>query len=78
MRDPERIGPLLNRLAAAWKLCPDLRLGQLIVNAAAGDPFYLEDETLITRIESLLRTSRRAKLETSLHDSEVSYMEPKP
>ena len=34
MRDPARINEVLEALRAAWQLDPDLRLGQLIVNAA--------------------------------------------
>ena len=55
MRDPKRIPELLNRLANAWKQNPDLRLGQLIVNALPpemeSDPFHIEDEKLIKEIE---------------------------
>jgi hypothetical protein len=32
MRDPIRIQRILNKLAAAWKASPDLRLGQLVDN----------------------------------------------
>ncbi len=32
MRDPDRIDPALQLLGEVWKQCPDLRLGQLIVN----------------------------------------------
>lgn len=53
MRDPKRIRQVLARLEWAWERRPDLRLGQIIVNAAglAQDPFYIEDEELIKRIE---------------------------
>lgn len=55
MRDPERIDPAIERLRAAWKSDPDIRLGQLIYNAARAnrrlDPlpelFYMEDEELL-------------------------------
>lgn len=30
---------------------PDLRLGQLIVNATGPDPFYTEDDELVAKIE---------------------------
>lgn len=54
-RDKKRLSPLLQRLEVAWNKAPDLRLGQLISNAAAklrrGDPFYIEDEELISEIE---------------------------
>lgn len=48
MRDPERIDKTLEELKKIWKKYPDLRLGQLILNAAK-DPalYYLEDKQLI-------------------------------
>lgn len=51
MRDPKRIRQVLARLEWAWERHPDLRLGPIIVNAAGLDPFYVEDEELIKRIE---------------------------
>lgn len=59
VRDPKRIYTICNRLAAAWSASPDLRLGQLIVNAvytsnSNGDPFYIEDEALINAIERFM------------------------
>ena len=51
MRDPNRIDPLLELLGRAWKADPDLRLGQLITNAASmggwtnrNDVFNVEDD----------------------------------
>lgn len=50
MRDPKRIPHMLQLLGAAWVVNPDLRLTQLISNAAncggwnQADPFYCEDE----------------------------------
>ena len=67
MRDPNRIYPICNRLAAAWSAAPDLRLGQLIVNAvyttiSNSDPFYIEDEALVNAVESFVNrvTSKEA------------------
>lgn len=58
MRNPNRIRPLLDALAAAWEKCPDLRLGQLIENATfegTNAPlFYIEDEALIKLIENYM------------------------
>lgn len=72
MRDPKRIPEVLNELKGIWSSFPDLRLGQLIINAAgmwdmsAMDAerklFYIEDEDFI----KLLRD----------HYSEVKYIEP--
>ncbi len=56
-RDPNRILPLLTRIAAVWAANPDERLGQLVANAARVlrhgdcDPFYIEDEELVREIE---------------------------
>lgn len=49
MRDPKRIKPILNQLAALWTSSPDLRLGQLILNAAK---LSNETEQLIDRVIS--------------------------
>lgn len=49
MRDPSRIDRILGRLRAYWSRNPDLRLGQILCNAAqhqAMDPFYMEDDAL--------------------------------
>ena len=47
-RDPARIDIVLAALRAYWTANPDLRLGQIVVNAASGgDPFSVEDEVLM-------------------------------
>ena len=48
MRDSNRIDRILNEIRIIWKKCPDLRLGQLILNAI-DDPalYYIEDEELV-------------------------------
>jgi len=55
MRDPKRIPEILKRLEVVWKKYPDLRLGQLLVNAVYDQTdsilFYIEDEKLIKKIE---------------------------
>jgi hypothetical protein len=54
VRDPERIGPILERLRRVWEMHPDLRLGQIITNARYDrDVYYAEDEALILDIETL-------------------------
>ena len=59
MRDPNRIRPLIQRLENCWIGMPDMRLGQLLFNAAfmmpgrkGGDIFYVEDEKLIEAVEA--------------------------
>lgn len=59
VRDPNRIDELLERLKTVWKKQPDLRLGQIIINAGRftlglDDVFYVEDEQLVKAIESEL------------------------
>lgn len=48
MRDPERIDNILNIIRLIWTDCPDLRLGQLIVNSVGlgVDLFDVEDDIL--------------------------------
>lgn len=52
MRDPARIDEVLELLRAVWTLQPDLRLGQLVYNAARirdpelNDVFSIEDSSL--------------------------------
>jgi hypothetical protein len=57
MRDPDRIDPLLAQLAELWRLSPDLRLGQLLSNAAylVGGPDLrvIEDDRLLTGLAKL-------------------------
>lgn len=54
MRDPDRIDKVLDELKDIWKEMPDLRLGQLILNAVQ-DPalYYIEDRALIKKIKDL-------------------------
>lgn len=51
-RDPKRIDPMLEKLSEAWKLYPDMRLGQLIVVCAkSNNLFGMEDDELLKGIE---------------------------
>ena len=64
MRDPKRIDDVLDALRAAWQLDPDLRLGQLIVNAVrpsapCPEVFNIEDQQLV---EGLLRYTQIKRL----------------
>ena len=58
MRDPARIPFILRDLGKLWAETPDLRLGQLIVNAVGRDPFYIEDEKLVKAIETFVSQYR--------------------
>jgi uncharacterized protein YihD (DUF1040 family) len=52
MHDPPRIEYVLNTIRNAWYANPDLRLGQLLVNATSDDDlYYIEDEDLAADVE---------------------------
>ena len=69
MRDIKRIKKILKRLEKIWEKSPDLRLGQLILNAFHSenynpmkgynspnkDFYYIEDEKFIDRLESFYK-----------------------
>ena len=53
-RDPARIDAMLKALRGYWTANPDLRLGQIVVNATVGglsDTFYAEDESILKWLE---------------------------
>jgi len=50
-KDPARIPKVLSAIERYWKLHPYLRLGQIIVNFTDSDPYYAEDESLLTELE---------------------------
>jgi uncharacterized protein YihD (DUF1040 family) len=61
MRDPDRMAPLLELVAQVWSADPDLRLGQLLVNAARlggwtndFDIFSAEDDVFEKGLRSIL------------------------
>lgn len=59
MRDPNRIKDILEAVEIYWKENPDLRLMQLLLNAAETskiDPYYLEDEALLTLLRRIYDT----------------------
>ncbi|MCR4562305.1 MAG: DUF1040 family protein [Bacilli bacterium] len=53
MRDPNRIEKVLDEIKNIWQKCPDLRLGQLLLNVAR-DPelYYLEDDAIIEKLKT--------------------------
>jgi uncharacterized protein YihD (DUF1040 family) len=62
MRDPKRIEKVLSRIQEVWERNPDIRLAQLVINAAKAASyddmsrsrlFYIEDEELLTGIDRL-------------------------
>ena len=69
MRNPTRIDEILSALRAAWEESPDLRLGQLIVNAVRPtDPcpevFHARDEDLLRRLMDYRAMVRAARQDT--------------
>lgn len=53
MRDEKRIPNILHELGRIWEAYPDLRLGQLLLNAVGHNEtalFYIEDEELISKL----------------------------
>lgn len=59
MRDPHRIEPMLAALRRIWEANPDLRLAQIISNAARGTPawpdvFSVEDQELMKGLLKML------------------------
>lgn len=69
MRNPARIDEILSALRAAWEESPDLRLGQLIVNAVrptnpCPEVFYAQDEDLLRRLTDYREMVRAARQDT--------------
>ena len=57
MRDPNRIIPVLDAVRVAWERNPDLRLGQLLVNAirprrACPEVFAAEDDRIVVGLNT--------------------------
>ena len=61
MRDPNRLDTFYKELCELHKkYVPDWRFGQLIVNMTEfiGDPFYLEEDEMIEKIQSYFDSLR--------------------
>ena len=62
-RDQKRIEPMLKKLEEAWKLYPDMRLGQLIaVCAGNNNIFGIEDDIMLERIQAYINNMKGAGL----------------
>ena len=76
MRDPNRIGYILDQIKEQWGKYPEFRLGQLIYCAVCPkDPCPeisgIEDEVLLNRIVKLVKThSESGSSSQRQHDSE--------
>jgi len=63
MRDPRRIEQILDVVREIWEREPDLRLGQIVVNAVRpSEPcpqiFYAEDDDLLKGLREYVRLVR--------------------
>jgi len=57
MRDPKRIDKVLRELRKLWKKYPELRLGQLLINATYPFNIYaVEDDTMLDYLKYTLKT----------------------
>ena len=60
-RDPERIDTVLDAIRVYWKQNPDLRLAQIVGNAAnsagypSGAAYFMEDPVLVANISDRTR-----------------------
>jgi hypothetical protein len=67
--DPKRIERMVDKLGVLWRLHPEWRLGQLIVNVTTGDgydPYTVQDNDLEDAIDRwmLHHAPQRAKTNT--------------
>ena len=65
-RDPCRIDRMVELLREAWKLSPDWRLTQLVINAietpdSSGSMYRIEDDRMEKHLESLIRKLKQRK-----------------
>ena len=59
-RDPKRIDLMLEKLSEAWKLYPDMRLGQLIATCAETNNISgVEDEEMLKNIENYIKSMKK-------------------
>jgi uncharacterized protein YihD (DUF1040 family) len=58
MRSPQRIPKTLKKLEKIWKRNPELRFMQLIANIFKDDPYYVEDDVLIARLEEYYKEKK--------------------
>ena len=57
MRNPNRLAGLYKRIEALHKMFPDQRLSQFLVNIFnefKEDPFYMEDEQFVSKVEEIV------------------------
>ena len=54
MRDPDRIDRILGKIGVLWKIMPDLRFGQLLINLSVIDDTLGDWNAEDDRCEALL------------------------
>lgn len=62
MRDKKRIDQFLKKIGEYWKLVPDWRFGQLMVNFLGQlprDPFFYEEDELTEELEKFFKIYKR-------------------
>ena len=62
MRDKNRIEPTLAEIAKYWKLVPDWRFCQLIVNVFGTsnvDPFFLEEKDILELFDNFFEVEKK-------------------
>ena len=58
MRDPKRIGEMVDVIRDIWDEYPDLRLCQLIGNCfPRGDSYYREDDELLEALKAIYKVT---------------------
>jgi hypothetical protein len=76
MRDPQRIPRILAKIEELWTRHPDMRLGQLVSNAARlggwnqNDVFYVEDDKTEKGLDALkeYKPTTPAQVESALKE----------
>jgi hypothetical protein len=81
MRDPARINRIVAKLVSAWKLSPDQRLGQLVMNAVAygtnhrvDDIFNVEDEVTERGLDLMLCDLKQPRSSTMTSEAIDDFM----
>ena len=60
-RTPEQIDAVLAAVREAWLAVPKWRLGQLISNATAADPFYFRDDAMVDEMRKIAAVHGKRK-----------------
>ena len=63
MRDYKRCSRILKLMSRSWRLDPDLRLCQLVVNMSGvnGDPYHVEDDVFEKNLQAYLDERLKAQ-----------------